>query len=141
MSMEFKNKYDKAGLQQLGKSFNNLRLKHEKAKRQAAEIWAEVDYLRFTAIPDMMNEQDIQTVTIKGVGRLSLRMEAQCKTVDKQSLFEWLEEIDATELMSNTVNSSTLKAFILNRIREGEPIPDDGIIKFSTYEMATITKG
>jgi len=138
---DYKDAYKGAGIQQLGMSFNKLRIKHQALKDKAAEVWAEVDHLRFTAIPDKMNEEGIQTVTIKGVGRLSLRQEASCSTIDKAALFKWLEENDAADMMSNTVNSSTLKAFIVGRIREGESIPDDTIIKFGAYDMATITKG
>lgn len=137
---EMKEKYEGLSLKQAAKKLQSLRIKHDKQKTAAAETWKEVDYLRLTLIPKLMDEIGTDNIRLEGIGRLSIRVEASCSTLDKEGLFNWLSENGHDELMSSTVNSSTLKAFVLNQIRDGEEIPNSDIIKFSTYEMATITK-
>lgn len=139
--MDFKKKYAKSKIHHLGAALNKLRSQHAEIKSEAAKIWAEVDYLRLTKIPDMLDEMEISSVKIKGVGTLGTRMESSCSTKNKDALIEWLRSNSFDSLIStDTVNSGTLKAFINNQIREGEPIPSSDIVKFTTFEMAVITK-
>lgn len=138
--INFETEYKDFSLAQMGKRFATLRKFHEEAKTTAAQIWAEVDYLRFTAIPDKLEAENIESLRIPDVGTLSTRFEASCTCLDKDKLIEWLEAHDALDLVSSSVNGSTLKAFILGRIRDGEKIPDTDIIKFSPFTVATLTK-
>jgi hypothetical protein len=137
---DFKEKYEGLDLAQLARKFKMLRDKHADLKDKAAEVWKEVDYLRLEVIPEKMQETDTETILIKNVGRLSTRVEASVKTNDKELLRDWLIEHDAEQLMSVTVNSSSLKAYIMNRIRGGEDIPGADILEFKPFTMATLTK-
>jgi D-alanine-D-alanine ligase-like ATP-grasp enzyme len=137
---EFSDRYEGANLHDLGRAFKQLKEKHEKLKQAAAEVWKEVDYLRFDAIPEKMEEESLDVCTIAGVGRLGTRVEANVKTNDKDALKAWLIEIGAEDLIGETVNSSSLKSFITNRIKEGEDIPDDKVLEFKPYTVATLTK-
>lgn len=137
---EMKKKYDGMPLKTVARHHQRLRAKHDKVKAQNAETWSEVDYLRFILIPKLMTELGTDNIKLPGIGRVTVRTEASCSTLDKEALFEWLSQEGHDELMSNTVNSSTLKAFILNQLRDKEPIPGPDVIKFSTHEMAVINK-
>lgn len=139
--IDYKEKYEGAKLPDLALAFKDLRDKHSSIKEQAAEVWSEVDYLRMTAIPEMMEEMGIDTVKLTDIGRISTTVQASCSTVNKDALINWLVEHEFGEIVSETVNSSTLKSFVMNQIRDGKEIPDDTIIKFSPYTVATITKG
>ncbi|MDH3375390.1 MAG: hypothetical protein OEQ39_00265 [Gammaproteobacteria bacterium] len=137
---DFKDKYEGLDLKQLARKFKMLREKHEDLKSKAAAIWHEVDYLRFEAIPEKMEDDNISTCVIDNVGRLSTRVEASVKTNDKNLLRTWLIENGAEDLLSETINSSSLKAYIMNRIRDGQDIPGAEVIEFKPFTVATLTK-
>ena len=137
---DFKEKYENHNLNQLATSFKHLRDEHAELKERAAVIWKEVDYLRFDAIPEKMEEENTSNMVVDGIGRLSTRVEASVKTNDKEKLREWLTEIGADDLFTETVNSSSLKAFIMHRIRDGGNIPGSEVLEFKPFTVATITK-
>lgn len=137
---DFKAKYENLDLKQLARKFKMLREKHEDMKAKAAEVWREVDYLRFEALPEALEEAGLDTALITGVGRISTRVEASVKTNDKDALRAWLIEVGAEGLLTETVNSSSLKAFIMNRIRDGGDLPGEGVIEFKPFTVATLTK-
>ncbi len=53
---------------------------------------------------------------------------------------DWFRGHDLDDMIQEVINASTLKAFIREQIREGNEIPGDDLIEFSTYTVATITK-
>ena len=139
--VDFKKKYAKSKIHNLGAAYVKLREQHAEIKSGAAAVWAEVDYLRLTKIPEMLNEMEVSSVKIKGVGTLGTRMEASCSTKDKDALIKWLRSNDFEDLIStDTVNSSTLKAFINNQIKDGGIVPPVDVVKFTPFEMAVVTK-
>ena len=139
--VDHRKKYAKSKIHNLGQALNKLRAAHAALKDKAAVIWAEVDYLRFTKIPDTLNDMKLESVKLKGIGTLGVRMESSCSTVDKELLIEWLKERGFNSIIStDTINSSTLKAFVNAQMREGEEVPSADMIKFTAYEMAVITK-
>ena len=138
---DFEKKYQDCSLPELGREFVKLRERHTELKEQAAKIWHEVDYLRFTAIPDTLEAEGIESLKVDDVGRISTRVESSVKTIDKERLRQWLINNDGVAMISETINSSSLKAFIMNRVRDGQDIPGDEIIEFKPFVVATITKG
>ena len=137
----FKEKYEGYQASDLAKKFVMLRDRHTELKEQAAVIWHEVDYLRFDAIPEALETENVESIKVKGVGRVGTRIEASCKTIDKALLRQWLLEHEAEELISEAINASSLKAFIAGRIRDGQDIPGSEIIEFKPFVVATVTKG
>jgi len=111
------------------------------AKIVSSELQKDWDALRKKWIPEKMEELGIESVRITGVGTVSERTDAYCSVpaANRQALYEWLEEHDHKDLITDTVNSSTLKAFVKEQILLGNEIPD-GIIKFEPYTYVAITK-
>lgn len=132
---------DERTLAEMATQMADLLAVHANLKKQAAEIWHQVDELRLHVIPVEMENQGIESVRIVGIGRLNIREEASCKTLDKPALFDWLRENGLQDIITEVVNASTLKAFIREQLKEGNPIPNDEIVDFSTYRVASITKG
>ena len=118
----------------------DVREKLDEAKKVSSELQKEWDKLRKELIPEKMDEMGIDSVRLKGIGTISLRADAYAsvKSGHAQDLQEWLRSHDHAELVVSTVNSSTLKAFLKEQVREGEPIPDD-YVNFTPYTYATIT--
>lgn len=111
------------------------------AKADSAQLQKEWDALRKQYIPDKMDEMGIESVRISGVGTVSQRTDAYCTTpaANREALMDWLEAHDHADLISETVNASTLKAFMKEQMMEGNDVPDD-IVNFTPYTYVAITK-
>jgi hypothetical protein len=102
---------------------------------------AEFNALKFAIIPEKMTDQEIKTITVEGVGRITVLETIGVSTVKemKLELYEWLKENGAEALIGETINSSTLAAFIRERIGSGLDYPVDCLnVKFNN--MISITK-
>jgi hypothetical protein len=61
------------------------------------------------------------------------------RVTDQQHFYEWLESNNLGDLIKPTVASSTLKAFVKNRIKAGKDLPD-AVLKVTPFTRASITK-
>lgn len=118
-------------------------LEKEAATHAAAAktLKAQIDRLKMGVLPDKMNAEEIQTVNLKGIGRLSNTSQMRVSAVagTQPQLFTWLEDNGYGALIGTTINSSTLKAFIKERIAAGEEYPDE-LINMHSFEQVTLTK-
>ena len=135
-----REQYAETDLKGLAQAFRSLEARYEEAKAISAGIYAEFEFLRKNILPTRMDEMGIQTVLIKDVGRIQILPKLSATQIDKIALQEWLTKEGHGSLVAETVNSSSLAAFIKAQIADGEPIPDDSIIKISTYEVASVVK-
>jgi hypothetical protein len=89
-----------------------------------------------------MCEDDMQSIKISGIGRLGLTNDARVSVASgmKYELHQWLEENGFEEVIQPSVNSSTLKAFIKEQKREGNPTPSEEVINYLPFLRASLTK-
>lgn len=99
------------------------------------------DHLSMIVLPERMEEEDIVTLQIKGVGRLQASHDIRCNVLAKNrsGLEQWMVDNGHGALVTNTINSSTLKAFVKEAMREGKEYPEH-LIKVEPYSKATIVK-
>lgn len=99
------------------------------------------DYLTISVVPDRMDEDDIGTIKINNVGRLQLGSDIRCSVPSdkKEDLKDWLKENGHGSMISDTINSSTLKAFVREMMKENKPYPKD-LLKIEPYSRATVVK-
>ena len=91
-------------------------------------------------VPDVMDRHGVRTITVEGVGRVSLADKWSCSMVDKWSGIDWLRANGHGDLVQETVNSSTLGAFARNLSEEeGFDLPSD-LFKTSVMTYTSITK-
>lgn len=120
--------------------FNDLRLAMAQIKeaRQALDEMEEL--FSREIVPNSMKANGVKTVTVEGVGRVTVSHRFSCSILDKPLGFNWLRENGHGGLIQETVNSSTLGAFARNLIEEqGIELPPD-IFKTSTMPYTSITK-
>jgi len=101
----------------------------------------EYEYLSKVRIPEAFDNDGIKNMNVEGLGRISLRPDiyASVKAGTKQAAYTWLSDIGSGDLIQDTVNPSTLKAFLKGRIKSGEDIPEE-YFNVTAYQQATITK-
>src|SRR6478752_1486741 len=61
-------------------------------------------------VPDVMRAQNIKSITVEGVGRVTLGRRWSASMPDKQAGFEWLRANEHGGVIQETVNAQTLGA-------------------------------
>jgi hypothetical protein len=91
-------------------------------------------------VPETMREHNVKTITLEGIGRVSLSNRWSCSMIDKPLSMDWLRNSGNGALIQETVNSQTLAAFAkdLNDTK-GEELPTD-LFKTSIMTVTSITK-
>ena len=138
---KFQELYSDFTTRELILKMRDLREQKDDMDKELSGVTAEYEYLTKIAIPEKFSEEGIKNMNLEGVGRISLRTDiyASVKADAKARALEWLGDIGSGDLIQPTVNSSTLKAFLKNRIKAGEDIPED-LFNVTPYQQATITK-
>lgn len=134
-------KYDGMDLVDLVMEMDDVRKQKESMENALKEINETFDFLRITKIPTVMNDENIDRISVKGVGRVSITadMHVSIKADKKDDFYQWLRDNGRTDLISETVNASTLKASVKKMFKEGE-IPPEDLLNISPFERASITK-
>jgi len=91
-------------------------------------------------VPDAMRARNIKTITIEGVGRVSLSNRWSCSMVDKQLGMQYLRDTGNGGLIIETVNAQTLASFAKDlNDNKGEELPSD-LFKTGIMTVTSITK-
>jgi len=133
--------YDEMPLNDLIVAMHAIQKQKEAIEAQLKVINAEFDFLRITKIPTKMEDEGVDRISITGVGRVSLTadMHVSIKSEQKEAFYDWLRDNGRADLISETVNASTLKAAVKGMYKAGEEIPED-LLNVSPYTRASITK-
>ncbi len=131
--------YEGMSIQELAKIQQGLVFERDELKAKTSDLTKNIDLLRNLVIPDKMEDEGINRISIEGVGTVSLHPVTQVSVRKgmQQSLQDWLKTEDAGDLIKLNVNASTLKAYINERITKGEEYPDS-IINFNAFVQARI---
>lgn len=136
-----REEYSKLSLLELAKKFKELKAKKEEADAELSLITAAFDVIRMESIPNKMEADGIESIKLEGIGRLGLTadMFLSVKGGKKTDLYDWLLINGFGELIQDSVNASTLKAFVKEQIKKGKPVPTD-CLTITPFQRASITK-
>lgn len=112
---------------------------NEQADSCKSRIGKIYDWSRMGLVPEKMEQAGVDGFTLTGVGRVSLTADLSVSMPDKVAGYAWLEEHGMGDLVTQTVNASSLKAVIRRRLRDGEAVPGE-IFKVSPFTRASITR-
>ena len=118
-----------------------LREQKDNADEHAKAVAREYEFITKTAIPEKFAEDGIKNINVEGIGRVQLRADiyASVKSGAKEKAYAWLSDIGSSDLIQPTVPPSTLKAFLKNRMKAGEDIPEE-LFNVNAFQQASITK-
>jgi hypothetical protein len=105
-------------------------------------LQAEFDAIRMRLLPDAMEEEHLASpMTVNGVGRVTLTPDLQVsiKAEEKDHFYGWLRKKKFGDLITEGINSSTLKAFCKGRIEDGKDLPGE-MLNLSPITRASITR-
>lgn len=123
-------------LTNLIEEMNELDEALEALEEQRKPLQKRYDELRLDAIPSMMAEEDITSLTGK-FGRCTLTSDLYVSSPDKIKLHKYLEETGNASLIQPTVNAQSLKAFCKEQMKKGNELPD-GVLKVTPFSRAVI---
>ena len=136
---EFKAKYNGYGVKDLAATLKQLKEEHDIQKAKVAAIYHEWNYVRFLLVL-VMDDMEVTNIKFKGIGRLEQRHDLSAKQVDAEGLRMWMIDHGHEEMISEVINSSSLKSFLKNQIAEGEELPPDDVVQITPFSYATVVK-
>jgi hypothetical protein len=105
---------------------------------KVAALQKHVDGLSYETLPTLFTNQDVKTITVQGVGRVSINVRWSATMLDKERGMEWLRETGNEGLIISTVNAGTLSSFAKAETLAGHPLPDS-LFKVGTAQHVSIT--
>lgn len=126
-----KEELEKKGLSELVQLFRGAKDDLERVKEEQATAQEFYDMLRFDVLPKKMEEADMTatTITTEDGEKLKVRVQdelyASVLAERRDAAYSWLEENGYGDLIKPTVNSSTLKAFAKEQLKDGAGLPDE----------------
>lgn len=110
----------------------------DKAKKTMQKLY---DWVRTGALPDKMEAAGIDSATVAGVGRvtLSASLMASIKADCKSEAYQYLQDNGHGDIITTTVNASTLKALAKKKIEDNDALPAE-FFNVTTVTQATIYK-
>lgn len=124
----------------LVREFAAIRRAKEQLEEEFKKItWAH-DWLRLILIVQRMEDEGITTITVDGIGRVSLMGDLYARIpADKRMLaYEWLRDNGHGDVITETVPASTLKAMAKEMLKKGETLPED-YFKITPFSRAQLT--
>lgn len=100
------------------------------------------DFTRYTRVPEIMEENEVESLQVEGVGKVYLTsdMNVSVKSGMKEDAMDWLVENGFGDIISETVNSSTLKAVIKKEvIGKGKEAPEN-LFNINPFTRSAIRK-
>lgn len=142
MAESFQEKYESVSVVECARQMVALKEQIDEIKKLTLNpLQAEHDSLKYSIIPDKMDEMEVSTLNIKELGRVTVSNTLGVTTIKekKAELYEWLKEEGYEDLIVPTVNSSTLAAFVREQIKEGNELPYE-CINITPSRVASVTK-
>lgn len=98
------------------------------------------DRMSYELLPTMFTNQDVKTIKIDNVGRVTINDKWSARMVDRRAGFDWLRQTGNEGLIVETVSAQTLGAFAKTEALAGKPLPSD-VFTVRSSPFVSITKG
>lgn len=137
----YRDKYKKGfNLKALVNAMASVQKARDAAKDKLADLNAELDILRFEKVPEAMDEGGVETIRYDGIGRVSLTADTRVALpkAERHAFYSWCKSHKLGDLITQTINSSTLTSWVKTRIKQGKDVP--GMLNVTPFTRASITK-
>ena len=129
---------EQADIPQAAAYFAELRDTVKDLAAKTSALQKHLDQLSQELIPTLFTNQNIKTITIPGVGRVTVNVKWSASMLNKEAGLQWLRSTGNDGLIQETVHPQTLGAFAKEETMTGKPLPQD-IFKTSTMKFVSIT--
>ncbi len=111
------------------------------AKDIKAVFYKLLEHIRIILLPDRMEDEGYEVgLKITDLGRINLTADvrASIPAACRKEAYEWLSD-HGHDLVTETVNASSLKALARRLLRDNDPLPED-YFNVTPFTRASITK-
>jgi hypothetical protein len=119
--------------------FASFRERVRQLTAKVAELQKHVDSMSYEILPTMFTNQNIKTITVSELGRVTVNVRWNATMPDKQRGMEWLRATGNDGLIIETVSAPTLSSFAKEMAMNGMPLPEE-LFKVGTAQHISITK-
>jgi hypothetical protein len=119
--------------------FAELRTIVDSLQAQMSSLQSHIKLLSTQILPTMFTNQDVKTIHVTGVGRVTINIKWSASMTDKEAGMDWLRTTGNDGLIIETVNAQTLTAFAKEEMLRGKPLPE-AIFKISTAPYTSVTE-
>jgi len=135
--------YDRMSIAELGACIKELKGQLEELGAEKSSIQKIYDFLTITVVPERMDDEGLEVIKIKDVGRLQLASDIRCACPagNREDLYKWLTDHGHAAMITDTVNASTLKAFVKEQMKQADGEYPKDLLKIDPYSRATVVKG
>jgi len=113
---------------------------YEQHNEMKKRINTAYDLLSREIVPEAMRANKVKTVTVDGIGRVTISHRYSCSMIDKEPAMDWLRSNGLEGIIIETVNSATLSATAKDMLlNEGKEMPPE-LFKTGTTPYTSITK-
>jgi hypothetical protein len=120
--------------------FSELDDKVGELRERLTALQKQIDLLSYDLLPTMLNNHNVKTITIAGIGRASVNDRWSARMINRKRGYEWLRATGNEGLIIETVNAGTLGRFAKESMMEGKPLPAD-IFHVSAAPYISISAG
>lgn len=124
---------------------NHAILHHTVAEHYAAldevrkRLYKAYDHDRKTTLPERFEDEGVDMLRVPELKRsFGVLTKHSASTKDKEAAMAWLRANGAESLISETVNASTLSAYLASRITDEGKDPPEELFNFSTYRLISM---
>lgn len=130
-------RYDRMTLPELGREMERVRKDLDTVKDTKTALEKEYDFLCTVKIPPAMEAAGLTAMKLESGRGVRVQDEVFVSLTSEQfsNFKDWLIEQGDASIVKETVNSSTLKAYITGRIKSGKEYPVD-MVKVSIVPKA-----
>lgn len=109
------------------------------ARKSTLSAWEEI--IAMEALPDALEKEGVDMAEWAGIGKVTTEavVFATVLKSNRDAFYAWLRKHKLGDLITETVNSSTLKAWVKTRMAEGKPLPKD-LLKVTPATKAKLTR-
>jgi hypothetical protein len=119
--------------------FDELRDTVKGLAEKLSNLQKHLDALSMEQLPTMFANQDVKTIKLENVGRVTVNVRWSASMPDKEMGLGWLRQTGNQGLIIETVNSQTLGAFAKEETAQGRPLPSE-VFKVTSTPYISITK-
>lgn len=120
--------------------FAELQATVKQLAEKVSALQKHVEELSYQQLPTMFGNQNVKTIKVENVGRVSINDRWSASMLNKERGLGWLRGSGNEGLIIETVNAQTLGAFAKEEVKAGRSLPDD-IFRVSATPYVSITKG
>ena len=115
--------------------------KYDKVEEARKKLYAVLDRVNKGVLPNMFDKLEQGRTQIPLIERsVGVLDKMSTSMVDKDLAFAWLRKVGAGELITQTVNASTLAAFVKGHIEKTAEDPPLDAIKVNSYKTTSFVR-